>query len=392
MDKIFIYLLKGLLHYINVLFSFLDFFDMAIMILIFVVLAICLIISSDFRHTIIPFFKSLKNVIKTIPGFLLLIIFVGYYVYILLFFENKINLILLLLTFYLIFKDYLDTNLNLLVDSKKSTLDSIKDVSFAIILIFLQQVSLMAEMNNYENLTCVCLSLSMIPIYSIIFIFTKTFCIYDEYYNKNKKRINIDDFDFFKLYIICLFRTKNFNSVYHHLDNILKHNNKKYLEYKNDLKEELVVNKENNNKPKLINKKIKLLTFGNILWIINMVIVIAMINGKRFLEFNYNSVYYICLITLFIFLWVDLMKIKRIKNQYDFIVYTFINITIIILILIYNNSLKIFRLSELGFLVPIFIFFRIKAIKEKIPFLPNLPFLTNDNFFKLDPKNYKSNQ
>ena len=273
------YLAKGLLHYINSLFYFIDFYDKSIMILIFVVLLICFIKSFDFRYSIVSFLKTLKNVIKNIAGLILLMIFVLYYIYVLFYFENEISPLLILFTLYLIFKDFIDTNLNLLVNSKKDTIESIKDVSFAVLLIFLQQLSSMAEVNNFNNIKYVLLSLMMIPIYTIIFSIIKMLTTYDAYYRKNKKRINIDDFDFFRLYIYCLFRVNNFKIVHEHFDNILKNDYRNYMEYKNELRKEIAFNnfKEKNYIEKA---KIKITSLKNIFWLINILIIIYYIICK----------------------------------------------------------------------------------------------------------------
>lgn len=85
------------------------------------------------------------------------------------------------------------------------------------------------------------------------------------------------------------------------------------------------------------------------------------------------------------------MKIKKIKNQFDYVIYAIINIVIIVLMMIYNSNLFAIRLSELGFFIPIFIYFKIKSLKEIMPFFTCLPFLTEDNFFKIDTKSYKGN-
>ena len=125
------------------------------------------------------------------------------------------------------------------------------------------------------------------------------------------------------------------------------------------------------------------------IWIFNILVVIYYIVKIRFFELNPSFEYYIILAILYIYLWYDMMKIKEIKNQYDFCIYSFIYILTIIFILKYSISLVQFRLSEIGFVIPLFIFFRyISYNKNPINFL-SLPFLSEENFFGLDPKNYK---
>ena len=82
------------------------------------------------------------------------------------------------------------------------------------------------------------------------------------------------------------------------------------------------------------------------------------------------------------------MKLKKIENQFDFVWYGFIYICLIGLLIIFSNTLKEFRLSELGFMIPIFIFIKLITYRKDFPDLLNLPFLSKNNFFGLDPQKY----
>ena len=83
------------------------------------------------------------------------------------------------------------------------------------------------------------------------------------------------------------------------------------------------------------------------------------------------------------------MKIKKIENQFDFVMYMSIYVILIIFLLIYNYSLNNDRLTELGFLVPIFLILRIYTLNKKFSDLLMLPFLSENNFFGLNPTDYK---
>ena len=126
-------------------------------------------VSKDVRKNVLGLVHPSLNVIKTLPGFLFLILFLGYYIYIAIFFEEKITFIVLILSIYLFVQDFFKTNLNLLLESENSIFDSIKDISFPVILLCIQQMSMMFENGTFNNLNYILLSLIIIPIYSILF-------------------------------------------------------------------------------------------------------------------------------------------------------------------------------------------------------------------------------
>ena len=104
---------------------------------------------------------------------------------------------------------------------------------------------------------------------------------------------------------------------------------------------------------------------------------------------SFDFWYYCSFSILIIYLWYDLMKIKKIENQFDYVMYMFIYVILIIFLLIYNHSLNGMRLTEFGFLIPIFIFLRVYTYNKNFPNLLTLPFLSKNNFFGLNPDDYK---
>lgn len=82
------------------------------------------------------------------------------------------------------------------------------------------------------------------------------------------------------------------------------------------------------------------------------------------------------------------MKNRNIQNQYDFVIYMFINIILIVMLICYYIILDKTRLSEILFYLPIFVVMHLKAYNKKFPNIINMPFLTKDNFFGLDPSKY----
>lgn len=394
MGDFLIYIIKGLLHYCNLLFGLIDFKDIGFMWFIFFVIFLCVIISNNVRTAIINLIKSFLGVVKTVPGFIFLILLFGYYVYIAIFFEEKITLILLFFSIYLFLQTYVNVNMDLLVESDNSIINSIKKFSIPVIVLCIQQIALMLENNNFNNLRYVLLSLIIIPIFSIVFLIFKHYCAYLDFYYKYKNYIKIDDYDFFKIYNESLILCKSYKNNNILLAEFLKEN--QHLSFEemkqkvNQLFPKVILlneteNKQKNKLKKTQKKQSKLYIFFNYIWIINIIILVINILLKRFLDIEFGWTYSIVII----YFWYDLMKINKIKNQFDFCIYTVLCVVFIILLIIYSKSLIQFRLTELGFLLPIFIYTRYKTFyKPNLRFL-SLPFLSEKNFFGLKPSDYK---
>ena len=204
------YIWRGFLHYINLSFKLLDFRDLGIMWIILIGILIISIFNKTVRNSIIGLIHPFINVIKTLPGFMFFTLFLSYYIYISLFFEEKITIVVLIFSIYLFIKDFVKTNLNLLLESENTILDSIKDISIPVIMLCFQQLAIMFENNNLDNIKFVLLSLIIIPIFSIQFFIMKHYCIYTDFYSRHKQYISIDEYSFFKVFndflnIILLF-------------------------------------------------------------------------------------------------------------------------------------------------------------------------------------------
>lgn len=396
MIKFFEYIFKGILHYINLMFGLLDFKDLGFMWIIIAGLIIAFFVSDDVRKCILCLINSSLNVAKTLPGFLFFILFLGYYVYIAIFFEEKITFSVLILSIYLFVQDYFKTNLNLLLESKNSIFDSIKDISFPVILLCVQQISTKFENGTFNNLNYVFLSLIIIPIFSILFFAMKHYCIYNDFYTRYKKYIDIDNHDFLKIFNASLIECGTYKENEKVLSKFIIDNRKKtYNEMKNELRQDRRKIRSNeskiikSNKKSIKYKQSKLFIIFNYIWLFNILSVMINIFLKRYLNMSFVFLYYCSYGVLLIYFWYDLMKLKMIENQYDFIMYMFIYIILIVLLLLYDHSLINFRLTELGFLIPIFITIRICTYYKKFPNLLTLPFLSKNNFFGLKPENYK---
>lgn len=393
----FKYIFKGILHYINLVFGLLDFRDLGFMWVVIIGLIVLGIINKEIRNSIKGLFRPAINVIKTLPGFLFLALFLSYYIYIAIFFEERITIVVLILSIYLFVQDFFKTNLNLLLESENNIWDSIKDFSLPVIMLCIQQISMMFENNNFNNLNYVLLSLAIIPIFSLLFFVMKHYCIYTDFYARNKKYVKIDDYLFFKIFNDCLVECGTYKLNEKVLSKfILDNRNLSYEELKEKYKKDinnLISDEKKSQKirtQKIKNKKSKLFKLFNHIWIFNIIVVIASVICKRFLNVSYDFWYYCSFSILIMYFWYDLMKIKNIENQYDYMVYMFIYIVLIIFLLIYSSSLDSLRLTELGFLVPVFIVIRMYTYYKDFPNLLMLPFLSEKNFFGLKPEDYKN--
>lgn len=389
------YLYRGLIHYLYVLLNMLDFKDYSVLVLLIFGIILLMIINKTVRKSIIGLVKPLVNVIKTPPGIILLILFILYYLFILVYFEDNISFLILLMSIYLLFQSYISVNLNLLTDSDKTTPRAIMDVSFPILLLAFQQVVSMLEFNEFSNWKNILISLIIIPIFSIIFIVLKHFVNYDDFYKKNKAYIKISDYDFFKLYNYSLIKSKTYQNNQILLNKLLKENNNLSLkELKKKIDEifpEVIRIYDNDNiSEKCVRKKkknSKIFKIFNYIWLFNIIYLVVMIFLKRFTGKSFDFSYYFSYFILLIYFLYDLLRIKSVENQYDFCIYGFMYLIFTILLVFYNFSLKQLRLSEIGFIVPIFVLVRaLSCKKNSINFL-SLPLLSENNFFGLPPKN-----
>lgn len=393
------YVIKGLLHYLTLIFGMLDFKELGFMWLIIGILSFCIIANKEVRKSIINLIKSFLGVMKTIPGFIFLILLISYYCYVAIFFEEKITIIVVVLSIYLFLQTFIMVNLSLLAESENSVWETIKSFSFPVILLYIQQITIMAEIDDFTNLNMVLYSLLIIPTFSLLFFVFKHYCIYIDFYRKHKKYIKISNFDFFKVFneslIICKSYKKNNILLSEFIKNNSKLNDKEMKRKINEIFPKVIFYtiQEEKQQKKLNSIKVhptKLFIFFNYIWLFNILVVVTYIFMKRFSGINFGFLYYLSYIVLIIYFLYDLLRIKKIENQYDFIIYLFIYIVAIVILLFYYFGLNEVRLTELGFMIPIFIYIRYKSYyKPKINFL-NLPIISKNNFFGLDPHKIKT--
>lgn len=393
------YVLKGLSHYIYLLFNMLDFKDNGFILIIILGMLLMCIKDKTIYKSIISVLKSIYNISKTKVGFIIVCLVFSYYAYTLIYFESKYNLILIIFTIYLFMQDIIKINLILLPESKLKLINLLKDIAIPILVLFVSEFVTMIEEGNFNNINYVFYSLIFIPIFIIIIIVFRHFIFCEDTYNIYKKRLRIDDYEFFKIVTIISIKSKNYTITRIVLEEFF--NNAYNLSY-NEMKIELKRNinnimkrykEKNNNKiRKQKYKKSKLSKIFELIWSANIICVIYLAIDKRFYIGSLDISYYWSIFILNIYFWCDLMKNRDIENQYDFVMYMFINIILIVMIVCYFIRINNTRLSEMLFYIPILIIVHFKAYNKSFPNILNMPFLTKNNFFGLDPSKYnKSN-
>lgn len=257
----------------------------------------------------------------------------------------------------------------------------------------------MLEEDSFNNINFVFCSLIFIPIFFIIIIVFRHFIFCEDTYNIYKKRLKIDDYEFFKIVSIISIKNKNYIITRIVLEEFLNTAyNLSYNEMKIELKRNInnimkrYKEKNNNKIRKQRYKKSKLFKIFEFIWSANIICVIYLAIDKRFYIGSLDISYYWSIFILNIYFWCDLMKNRDIENQYDFVMYMFINIILIVMIACYFGGINNTKLSEMLFYIPIFIVVHFKAYNKKFPNILNMPFLTKNDFFGLDPSKYnKSN-
>lgn len=383
-----IYLFNAFIYYLVLLLEFFDYAELKAMVIIMISLTVFIIIYKDFR---VKTLEAIKSIIKLFFNPISIFTFstvILYFTYILIYFEEKINLIFIVFVIQSFIKDYFLSYLDI---TSKSSWDNIKNFSYPVILLTFNQLVLSIHNNNFNNINTILLSLMFIPIFSSIILFIKFYIHFIENIRNWNRNLKLSNYDLLKLFTYALIYTMSFNKI-RILDKII-HLNKNYDESKALLLNMMKKEKYKRNRKKIKNKKRHLTKNQKIflfIWFCNVVLIIYNIINKQQNDVNYDFFHHYTIIILYIYFWIDLMKIKNIENQYDFVIYSFINIFIIIILIKYTSTLNSNRFIDLSFLIPIFIFTKLFTLKKRFPNLLKMPFLTEKNFFNLSPLDYDS--
>ncbi|CAM3739575.1 hypothetical protein ERUR111494_09080 [Erysipelothrix urinaevulpis] len=393
MRDIILYFIRGMNHYIFLLYEMFDFKEFGTIFFLFVFFLAIFIFFKDIRSQIIDLTLTIFSLLKTKIGIIFVLVLVLYYTYIAFTFEESINTVVLISSIYLFFESFTKTNLNLTSDSDNSVFESIVEFSFPVVLLCVQQIVIIIENGSFNNFLPILLSLLIIPIYSTVFVLFKNYMCFDTFYNKNQLERRVNKYEFYKTYTLAAFCFFNYKDADTYLEKIL--NSMQDFIINSEQMRNRIDNEVNFNfdfKPhfRTIKRKSKSKVYKlfHYVWLIDIFFILYEICNLRFLKVSLNFSYYLTLGVLIIYLIYDLMKIQTIQNQYDFVLYLLFYIFFSFILVTYSLTLQQFRLTEIAFIVPFFIVTRVRAsFYNPINFL-SLPFLSKQNFFGLDSSKY----
>lgn len=386
------YTFWGCIHIFILAFEFLDYIEQAligILILFFVIIAMW---DREFIKMYLNIGKTFLKMIFSLFGIILLITMASYYCFSIFAFEDNINILILIITLALFCKDLYEFMNNSILDENKKTINSIIEMSESVFILFFYRLLYVIETRNFNELNKVMYSLIFIPIIAIIIIIMKILTTVETITIEHFKTEKLDNIEYLKLFLVVLKKEKSINNTNKIISCFFKSNKMQlYDEAKQGIlkcnndniqneKEEIKVQK---NKGK---KKFKVKSIIFIIWIISILTTIYSIIAKRFFNFKFDIKYYLSLVVLSIYFIGDIMKIYRIECQYDFIIYFFISIVEYIILLIYYIQIQNGRLSNMLFLVIIYIIVATLFRENKTMKFLDMPFLSEKNFFGLEPK------
>ncbi len=235
-------------------------------------------------------------------------------------------------------------------------------------------------------------SLIFVPIIAIIITIMKILTTVETITIEHSRTEKLEDIEYLKLFLLVLKKEKSINNTNKIISNFFKNN--KMLLY-DEAKQRILKYNENNIKNEKKNikvqkkketRKFNVKSIIFIIWIINVLTIIYAIIMKRFFNSNFDIGYYLSLAILSIYFIADMMKIYKIECQYDFAIYFVISIVEYIILLIYYIQIQNGRLSNMLFLVIIYIIIAVLFRRNKTMKFLDMPFLSEKNFFGLEPK------
>ena len=247
----------------------------------------------------------------------------------------------------------------------------------------------MIELRNFSEFNYLLYSLIFIPVIALVIIIMKILTTVETLTTRFSKYEKLEDIEYLKLFLRTLLKVKSINNTYKIINDFFVNNKKKT--YKEALQQmqfhkDSKLNTKKSKRIKIKNNKLNVKSIWFIIWIANILNAVYIIIEKRFFNINLSFSYYWTLFILSIYFIADLMKMYKIKCQYDFIIYLVIAIAEYLILIIYYFQIQNGRLSNMLFLVATYIVFALLFRKNKrISFL-NMPAISKENFFGLLPK------
>lgn len=387
-----IYMYKTLCNYfINWLFLLLNFWDFYESFIIGFCLFVLFIIFLFKKGSFKLFYEALLSILKlglNPIGFIYLMIFTSYYYFIIIKFEEKINLVILFFSVVIVIKDFYNITRTLSFTNKKTFTEEVKPIIFSVFIIFAQQIVNSLHLNIDTNYTNLFLSLLIIPIYLFYHSISKFFINYEKIMIKYEEKINFDSLYFLPIYFRVLICFRNYEAIESFMFVFLQKNNSLTF---SEMKEKIIfeISKEKNNKDKKSSIKSRVRDKAHkkygfhliFLWSTGIILLIYYNTQIILNNYKINFVYILLFLMFFIGFIINIFKEHTIKCQFDFIIYLILDIIIAVFLIIYYFLLSKNNFVETNFLIPIFIYFKIKNYhKKQVNFLL-LPFKTEYNFF-----------
>lgn len=369
-------------------FDFLDFLEISTIISIITLFIIIFLIKKDILKLFYEAGLSILKLMINPIGFIYLLIFLVYYFFILYHFQTKINLIILFLSIIYVVRDFFNITRILSFTNTSSFKDEVLPVIITTFMISMQQIVTSLHLKIDTNYITLLLSLLIIPIYLLYHSFSKFFLNFEKVMQRFEEKLTFDSFYFLIIYFRVLIHFKNYRATEKFISHFL---NKNILLSYSEMREKIIpeISKGKNDRTKknkvkkVVDKRAykKHIVYFIFIWSIIFSLVIFY-NSQIFLNNCRLKVFYIF---LFLFLLVDLiinlLKQHKIKCQFDFIIYLFLDALIVIILVIYYFLLPKINFIEANFLMPIFLYFKIKNYyKTQVNFLL-IPFKTEYNFF-----------
>lgn len=386
------YIFLGSVHLVIISFEFLDYIEQALIGLLIIFFIGMAVWDRKFIKIYFDIGKTFLKMVFSPFGVILLIIMASYYCFTIFAFEDSINILIIIITLALFCKDLFEFMNNSILDENKKTIVSIMEISESVFILFFYRLLYVIELGNYSELNKVIYSLIFVPIIAMVIIIMKILTTVEVITVRYSRVEKLDDIEYLKLFLIVLIRERSINNTNKIMNDFFR-DNKQLLYYEAreriiEYESAKIKNKEKNVQfsegREKRNFNIKSITF--IIWIINLLSIIYSISMKRFFDTNFDIGYYLSLIILSIYFIADMMKIYKIECQYDFVIYLVISLVEYIILLVYYIQIQNGRLSNMLFLVVIYIIMAILFRRTKTMRFLDMPLLSEKNFFGLPIK------
>lgn len=385
MIEILEYIFFGVIHFLVITLEFMDYIENSLIGLLVVFFVGIALWERKFIKMYLDIAKTFIKMILSSFGIILFGVMASYYCFTIIFFEEKISIIFIIITLCLFFKDLFEFMTNSIIDENKKTINSILEICKSIFILIFYRLIYMIELRNFSEFNYLLYSLIFIPVIALVIIMMKILTSVETLTAKFSKYEKLEDIEYLKLFLRTLLKVKSINNTNKIINDFFANNKKKT--YKEVL-QQMPIHKDSKKGKRIKeeNNKLNVRSIWFIIWIANILNAVYIVIEKRFLNSNFSFSYYWTLFILSIYFIADLMKMYKIKCQYDFIIYLVIAIVEYLILIIYYFQIQDGRLSNMLFLVAVYIVFALLFRKNKrISFL-NMPAISKENFFGLPPK------